>query len=126
MAAKCQVRIRNEPVHAILDSGTAVCVITKRLAEKLGLKITKPSKTIVVTADGTKTRALGQIEKVPLALHSLLIPTTFHVIESRNDTLLLGTDWFNKTRAILDFERQIVCLKFMNKEISVPIAIFIG
>ena len=77
IAAKCQVRIKNEPVYAILDSGAAICVITKGLADKLKLKITKPSRTIVVIANGTKVKALGQIEQVPLALHSLLIPTTF-------------------------------------------------
>ena len=48
-AVKCNVRIKGEPVQAILDSGAAVCVITKLLAQKLNLKITKPSKTIVVT-----------------------------------------------------------------------------
>ena len=57
-AVKCNVRIKNNPVHAILDSGAAVCVITRTLTKKLHLEITKPLNTIVVTADGTRNRAL--------------------------------------------------------------------
>ena len=125
-AVKCNIRIRGEPVHAILDSGAAVCVITKVLARKLRLEINKPSNTIVVTADGTRSRALGQIEKVPIAIQSLLVPTTFHVIDSRDETLLLGTDWFKRTRAVLDFNNKSVRLTFLAKTVTVPIAIHVG
>ncbi|CAB4422014.1 unnamed protein product [Rhizophagus irregularis] len=59
-----------------------------------------------ITADGTRNRALGQIEKVPIAIQTLLIPTSFHVIDSKDETLLLGTDWFRRTRAVLDFNNK--------------------
>src|SRR5215470_4927127 len=52
MAVKCHVRIKNNPIYAILGSEAAVCIIIRSLCNKLGLKITKPSKTIVITADG--------------------------------------------------------------------------
>jgi hypothetical protein len=97
-AVKCAVRIKGDPVYTILDSKAAVCVITKYLACKLKLEITKPSNTIVVTTDGTRNRALGQIKRVPIAIQTLLITTTFHVIDSKNKTLLLETDWFKHTR----------------------------
>ncbi|CAB5379958.1 unnamed protein product [Rhizophagus irregularis] len=125
-AVKCAVRIKGDPVYAILDSGAAVCVITKSLARKLRLEITKPSNTIVVTADGTRNRALGQIEKVPIVIQTLLIPTTFHVIDSKDETLLLGTDWFRRTRAVLDFNNKSVQLTFLAKTILAPISIHIG
>ncbi|GBC24699.2 retroviral aspartyl protease family protein [Rhizophagus irregularis DAOM 181602=DAOM 197198] len=125
-AVKCAVRIKGDPVYAILDSGAAVCVITKSLARKLRLEITKPSNTIVVTADGTRNRALGQIEKVPIVIQTLLIPTTFHVIDSKDETLLLGTDWFRRTRAVLDFNNKSVQLTFLAKTILALISIHIG
>ena len=84
------MKIRSQPVNAILDSGAAVCVITKTLADKLHLDITQASNTIIVTADGTRKRALGQIPKVSVMVQDILILTTFHVIDSRDDTLLLG------------------------------------
>lgn len=44
-------------------------------------------------------RALGKIKDVKLAIHDLLIPTPFQVIESSKDLLLLGMDWFVKAWA---------------------------
>ena len=62
-SAKCYVRIKGNPVIAILDSGAAVSIITNKLMYKLGLEPDTPSKTIVVTANGNRVRALGQITK---------------------------------------------------------------
>ena len=69
---------------------------------------------------------MGQIEKVPFAVQSLFIPITFHVIDSKDETLLLSTDWFRRTRAVLDFDNQTVQLTFLAKRITAPIAIFVG
>ncbi|GBC26766.2 RNA-directed DNA polymerase homolog [Rhizophagus irregularis DAOM 181602=DAOM 197198] len=95
-AVKCAVRIKGDPVYAILDSGAAVCVITKSLARKLRLKITKPSNTIVVTADGTRNRALGQIEKVPITFEQHLdnITQVFQALRNANLKIKLKKCYF--------------------------------
>jgi len=43
------------------------------------------------------------------------------VIESTEETLLLGTDWFTKTNAELSFGSNTVKLRYLNKSITVPI-----
>ncbi|CAG8775022.1 3723_t:CDS:1, partial [Ambispora leptoticha] len=68
IAMRCHVRIKGNPAVAILDSGAAVSIITNRLMEKLGLVIDKPSNTIVKTANGNKTKALGIVSEVRIAL----------------------------------------------------------
>lgn len=93
-AAKYHVRIQGNPIVAILDSRAAVSIITNRLRRKLGLGIDATSKVVVVTANGQKKRALGQIKEVKLIVQGILIPTPLQVIESPDETLLLGTDWF--------------------------------
>ncbi|GBC18044.2 hypothetical protein GLOIN_2v1843776 [Rhizophagus irregularis DAOM 181602=DAOM 197198] len=95
-AVKCAVRIKGDPVYAILDSGAAVCVITKSLARKLRLEITKPSNTIVVTADGTRNRALGQIEKVPITFEQHLdnITQVFQALRNANLKIKLKKCYF--------------------------------
>ncbi|CAG8766085.1 3997_t:CDS:2, partial [Cetraspora pellucida] len=50
-AAKCYVRVKKNPILAVLDSGAAVSIISKRLMNKLGLTIQEPSTAIVVTAN---------------------------------------------------------------------------
>ena len=52
-AAKYCIRIKGNPVMAILDSGAAVSIMTDKLRRKLRLEIDSLSKTVVITADGT-------------------------------------------------------------------------
>lgn len=105
-AAKCYIRIKGTPVIAILDSGAVVSIITRKLMDKLGLEPDAPSKTVVVTANGTRERALGQITDLKIFIQDLIIPIKLQVIESKEETLLLGTDWFEKMKAKWDFDAR--------------------
>jgi predicted aspartyl protease len=120
-AVRCYVRIKGNPVVAILDSGAAVSIITKKLMKNLGLTIDETSNTVVVTANGERTRALGQIKRAQIAIQDLLIPISLQVIDSQDETLLLGTDWFRKTHASLDFGTNQIRLRYLAKIITVPI-----
>ncbi|PKY61214.1 hypothetical protein RhiirA4_485880 [Rhizophagus irregularis] len=48
------------------------------------------------------------------------------MISTSDETLLLGTDWFKRTRAVLDFNNKSVQLTFLAKTILAPILIHIG
>jgi hypothetical protein len=119
-AMKCHIRIKNNPVVAVLDSGAAVSIITKSLMKKLGLEIQESSKVVVTTANGDKSRALGQIKNLPIVIQTIAVPITLQVIESTEDTLLLGTDWFNKARATLNFDDQTLQIRYMGKVVVIP------
>ncbi|CAG8623668.1 16156_t:CDS:2 [Cetraspora pellucida] len=80
-AARCYVRIQGNPVVAVLDSGAAV-----------------------IMATGVETRALGKINDVKIVIQDAMISSTLQVIESSDETLLLGTDWFQKAKARLHFD----------------------
>lgn len=56
-AARCYVRIKNNPIVAILDSGAAMSLMSKKMMDKLALKIDGPSTTVVLTVNGTRERA---------------------------------------------------------------------
>src|SRR5688572_10146102 len=102
-AVKCYVRIGKNPVVAVLDSGAAVSIITNKLRKKLELTINGLSKVVVITANGVKQRVFGQIDYVPIGIQNLLVPMKLQVIESSEETLLLGTDFFEKTQAQWNF-----------------------
>jgi hypothetical protein len=114
-AMRCHIRIKGNPVVAILDSGAAVSIITAKLMKKLGLQIEGPSKTIVVTANGTRDKALGIIRDVKITVNDIIIPVNLQVIDSRDETLLLRTDWFNKARAKLDFENSTLNVRYLGR-----------
>jgi hypothetical protein len=53
-ATKCTLRIASKACTAIIDdSGAATSIITRPLLEKLGYEVNRPSKLIVVTANGS-------------------------------------------------------------------------
>ena len=68
VAMRCHVNIKGQQVIAVLDSGAAVSIITAKLMRKLGLRIDRDSKTIVVTANGAREKALGTIINVKITL----------------------------------------------------------
>ena len=77
VAMRCYINIRGQPVVAILDSGAAVSIITAKLMKRLGLKINQHPKTIVVTANGAREKALGSITDVKLLSKILSSPLTY-------------------------------------------------
>src|ERR1041384_3154218 len=97
---------------AVLDSGAAASIITDRLRKKLKLKIDGPSKTVIIIANGDRQRALGEIKSVGIAIQNLLIPMRLQVIDSADETLLLGTDFFDKTEAQWDFRTSSINLTY--------------
>ena len=102
-AMQCELLVGKEPVKVIIDSGAATSIITHRLMKKLGYKITAPSRIIVVTTNGDKVKPLGVIKDFPISINYLKAPTTFEVLESPEDLLLLGNDWLLRMRANLDW-----------------------
>ncbi|CAG8736768.1 5231_t:CDS:1, partial [Funneliformis mosseae] len=54
--------------------------------------IDEPSQIIIVTANRQRERALGTIKNVLLIIQGILIKMTFQVIDSTDQTLLLGID----------------------------------
>ncbi|CAG8561502.1 4409_t:CDS:2, partial [Cetraspora pellucida] len=63
IAAHCYIKIKNNLVVAILDSGTAVSIMSNRMMSKLQLKIIELSTIIVVTANRTQ----DQVVKIPMS-----------------------------------------------------------
>ena len=118
-AARYYIQIKRTPVIAILDSGAAVSIITKKLMDKLRLSPDAPSETVVITANGMRTKALGQISNLKISIQDLVIPIQLQVIESREETFLLGIDWFEKIKAKWDFDTRTLQICYQNKCINI-------
>ena len=52
------------------------------------------------------------------------MPITLQVIESPDENLLLGTDWFKRTKAVLNFDEGKLRFKYLTKAASVPITYY--
>ena len=120
-AAKYCIRIKGNPVMAILDSGAAVSIMTDKLRRKLRLEIDALSKTIIITADGTRARVLGQITSLKVFIQNMVVLVTLQIIESRKETLLLGTNWLDYMKANWNFRNRTLQIFYKGKTIVIGI-----
>src|SRR3954467_2760516 len=77
IAAKCTLRINGKIISAIVDSKAATSIMTKSLMQHLGFKINRPSKIIVITANGSRTKSLRIVDKVPISCRKLNVNASF-------------------------------------------------
>ena len=110
-AAKCTLRIGQKAQTAIVDSGAATSIITKSLLDRLGLVINRSSKMIVVTANGARTRSLGIIDNVPVNIGRIQILTSFQVLESKDEILILRNDWLREMNANMNWKQSTLTIK---------------
>ena len=120
MAARCHIRIDNKKVRAIVDSGAATNIITNALRRQLGLKIENPSNTTFTMANGNRTPSLGKT-RVELDIEDEIIPIIAQVIDSKEEDLILGNEFFAKTKGRIDFGTNTLTLRHRNKKIEVTL-----
>ncbi|CAG8756457.1 8453_t:CDS:2 [Cetraspora pellucida] len=94
--------VTDEPVVAVLDTE-------------------KESKTVVVTPTGAREHTLRSTAKVNINVNGINIPTYLQVLKSVDKNLLLGTDWFQKARAMVDLNKQKLVIRYLDKRFEVPI-----
>jgi len=112
---KCEVYVGKEAVTAIVDSGAATSIITKSLMKKLNYAPDQSSKLVIVTANGARIKALGEISNLPININHMKIPTNVQVLESKDDVLILGNDWLSKVKASLDWHDQTLTIHFKGR-----------
>jgi hypothetical protein len=120
-AARCIMRFKLNPIETILDSGAAAYIISTTLASKLNIKPDKSSDILVVTADGKRKRSLGIITSVLLILQEVKFSVDLQMIESTQDTLLLGINWFKAFNARIYFDQDKLKVKIDGQTIESPI-----
>ena len=107
----------------ILDSRAATNIITKSLMNALRLKIDRPSKLVIVTANGSKVRSLGEITNFPMEFAGLRFATNVQVLDSPDKVLILGNDWLIKTQAVIDWGKRTISVVINNRKRCTPISL---
>ena len=66
---------------------------------------------VIVTANGARTKSLGIIDNVPLTIGRMQTQSPFEVLESKDETLILGNKWLKKVDAVLDWSQSMLTIK---------------
>ncbi|CAG8846045.1 28768_t:CDS:1, partial [Gigaspora margarita] len=67
-------------------------------------------------------KTLGKVKNVKIMVQNIAIPISLQVLESSDDTLLLGTNWFQKANARIYFDQQKLYLHYLDNSVEVPIS----
>ena len=122
-AAKVTFRINGKYQVGIVDSGAAISIITKSLLDRLNYKINRPSKLVVVTANGARTKSLGVASNIPITFRKITIPTSFQVLESKDEILILGNEWLRSNHAIMDWKQSMLTIQEGQQVVKIPVAL---
>ncbi len=91
VAAKCNIKIKDKEIKAIINTGAVRNIMSKALKEKLGLKIQSLSKVKFKLADGNRVPSLGETE-IKIKIKEIRIPIRVHILKSPKEDLLLGIE----------------------------------
>ena len=104
-ALAMKVKINGQLVDVTPDSGAALSVISQGLAKKLKLNIT-PVQENDLRALNSNVRVVGAVEQAPIQIQQAKIPIDLRVVNTGENTLLLGMDWFKKYQVTLDVPNE--------------------
>jgi hypothetical protein len=108
-------------VKAILDTGSAKTVMSKTLADTIGLKIDAPSTSIFTLGNGTKQAALGIIYDVPLNIGGrIVIPGSIEVLPVCPTQLIIGNNWMKRAKARLNLEDKSIKVEYKGTINHIP------
>src|ERR1043166_1359868 len=122
IAVKTDVKINETMIRAISDTGAARSVMSKALMKKLRLKIQKPSLLRFKLADESRVPSLGELE-TEIVVNRVKILIRVQILESPDDDLLLGVDWFSNVNAKIRSEEHTLKIKYKNRKAEVPILV---
>jgi hypothetical protein len=100
--------INDTPVKILFDSGATHSFISERLINKLGLKGSHITSTYKIITPGGQITSNILIRGVSLGLGSKIIPTNLIVINLVGMDVILGMEWMNQHKVILDISDRVV------------------
>ena len=89
---KCNIKIKDKPYQAIIDSGASISMISYQIIKELGLKIDTYSSSLILSATGPSIRPLGIIKNLPIEIEGITIPLNIEVMDATSYSLLLDND----------------------------------
>ncbi|OMH78370.1 Retrovirus-related Pol polyprotein from transposon [Zancudomyces culisetae] len=121
--SNCKIRasVFGSEVITIVDTGAVCSVATPDLIEEWGLMSEPDENQIIITADGKKHLTRGKIIGVPLEIGGMEFPTDMTIMDRMDNTLILGTDFLQRYKVIIDLQTRSVKIPLTSAELVVPI-----
>ncbi|CAA7050863.1 unnamed protein product, partial [Microthlaspi erraticum] len=105
------------------NTGANVNIMSKRIADKIGLTKIQPSSISINYADSFSQTPYGFVPNVMVQIGNCSIPTDFQIVEMRESShrpLIFGTPFLSTVGAIFDFPNQRISFNKVNKGMFFP------
>ena len=99
ISVKCNIKIKNKPYQAIINSSASISMISYQIVKELGLKIDTCSSSLILSATGPSIRLLGIIKNLLIEIEGITIPLNVEVMNTTSYSFLLGNNWSQKVEA---------------------------
>ncbi|KAG7552323.1 Aspartic peptidase domain superfamily [Arabidopsis thaliana x Arabidopsis arenosa] len=109
--------------NPLCDSGANVNVMSRNVAEKLGLRDLSPSNLSLVFGDSSQKTPDGLVRDLQLVVGDCIVPTDFYILEMDKKTerpLILGRPFLATVGAAIDHNHKKTIFAKINKKISYP------
>ena len=107
-------KIAGKSVHLLVDTGACVSVINEQFLKKtygdVSLNMSDGPFSSVKTVSGEEVPLLGKIT-VPLHLNGRQYPCEFHVMQNLAYDAILGRDFLQENRALIDLDNSTITIK---------------
>ena len=114
---KVKASIKGYKTDLILDSGSAVSIVSKAFLAQIGEKAIAPSSMIISLANGELVRPLGKVN-LQITVGIITIPMAAHIIETTDYTLLAGNEWLRKSGALINWQHATVSFNYGGKTMT--------
>jgi hypothetical protein len=117
---KILIAVGKESHHAILDLGSSINILSKKLYDLLDLdkKLEKCDIDLLLVDDSTKN-ALDRINDFTIQLHMNFVPLDFIIMDMRSNTsspIILGRPFLRSTCVVIDSKEGNVKFQFPHKK----------
>ena len=111
-AARIYVNVKNNPIHAIVDSGAGMSIISLNLLKQLGIKL-DPNTNVNVKGLLGPAKGFSGTAKIPIRIKDVMFPFTMFVLETPGNqyTFLLGNDWCTNYATNIDYKTQLLIIE---------------
>jgi len=116
------VRIGNNNIDALIDTGAVRSLIDDHTARELKLKVTPPKSANVkplLSANGSEVETTGHT-KVQLYLNGLRVDHHMEVAKNLSPPFILGTDFLSKNQAGIDYAMKPPMFTLFDGLIELP------
>jgi transposase InsO family protein len=100
-SAQMSVTLYGHKVEAVADTGAAMTVISKSLADELALEVLQTHTVLLVTADGKRHRSQGFVASLPVRVDGVVMKTPAVVFDRKGTPLILGMNWMRAYKVSL-------------------------